>query len=221
MVDGNKLPITRGPKILGVTFEFENYLNFNKHCTKTVTNYKKRIIYSKKFLPVKKHNEMLSKQFLCGCYQEHRADHHTINYKGFNRNIRPTLERKFKPDIEHLLNENRENISKLEYVNGIKNLRTTEVQNFHEYYQFLSPNESKHDRKTRCTLSQLRSGYSTQLASYHHRLKNKINNVCPSCYIGSHTTDHLFKCRVHPTSLTIKSLWENPEEAANNRQLIT
>ena len=43
---------------------------------------------------------------------------------------RPTLERKFKPDIEHLLNKNRENISKLENVNGIKNLHTTEVQNF-------------------------------------------------------------------------------------------
>ena len=43
--------------------------------------------------------------------------------------IRPTLERKFKPDIEHLLNENRENISKLECINGIKILHNTEVQN--------------------------------------------------------------------------------------------
>ena len=80
-----------------------------------------------KIYRLKKHNEMLSKQFLLGCYQEHRADHHTVNYKSFNRNIRPSLEHKFKPDIEHLLNENQENISKLEYVNGIKNLHTTEV----------------------------------------------------------------------------------------------
>ena len=59
---------------------------------------------------------MLSKHFLLVSYHEHRADHHTVNYKGFNRNIRPTLERKFKPHIEHSLNENQENISKLEYV---------------------------------------------------------------------------------------------------------
>ena len=62
-----------------------------------------------KILPVEKDNEMLSKQSLFGCYHEHRADHHAVNNKGFNRNIRPALERKFKPDIEHLLSENREN----------------------------------------------------------------------------------------------------------------
>ena len=172
---------------------------------------------------------MLSKQFLLGCYQEHRADHHTVNNKGFNRNIRPTLEHKFKPDIQHWLNENQENISKLEYVNGIKNFHTTELQNFlNEKSRLcgrmpptLSPNESKLDRKTRCTLSQLRHGYSTHFASYHHRLNNNIPDVCPSCYIGPHTTDHLFNCRVHPTSITIESLWENPEEAAKHLQLIT
>ena len=79
----------------------------------------------------------------------------TRNYKGFNRNIRPTLEHKFKPDIEHLLNENQENISKLEYVNRIKNLHTTDLQNFltknskllDRILPTLSPNESKLDRK--------------------------------------------------------------------------
>ena len=85
----------------------------------------------------------------------------------------------------------------------------------------LSPNESKLDRKTRCTLSRLRFGYSNHLASYHHRRNNNIPDVCPSCYIRPHTTDHLFNCWVHPTSFTIESLWENPEEAAKHLQVIT
>ena len=33
-------------------------------------------------------------------------------------------------------------------------------------------NESKIDLRTRCLLSQLRSGYSTYLTCYHHRLNN-------------------------------------------------
>ena len=120
-----------------------------------------------------------------------------------------SLERTCCQDIEHLLNENRENISKLKYVTGIKNIHTTEVQNFLNNKSkllgrippILSPNESKLDRKTRCTLSQLRSRYSIHFASYHHRL----NNI-PDVYLGPHTTDHQDECRVHPTSPTIESL---------------
>ena len=44
-----------------------------------------------KVLLFRKHYEMLSKQFLLGCYQDHRADLHTLSYKGYNRNSRSTL----------------------------------------------------------------------------------------------------------------------------------
>ena len=66
-----------------------------------------RLLVEPQFYRSKKHNEKLSEQFLLECYQEHRADHHTVNNKGSNQSIRLTLERKFKPDIEHLLSENR------------------------------------------------------------------------------------------------------------------
>ena len=121
-----------------------------------------------KDLPVKKHNEMLSKQFFLGATRSTELTI-TLNYKGFNRNISPTLEHKFKPDIEHLLNENQENISKLEYVNGIKNLHTTELQNFlnekskllGRILPTLSPNDSKLDRKTQFTSPASTTGLAT------------------------------------------------------------
>ena len=107
---------------------------------------------------------------------------------------------------------------------GDQNFHATEVQSFlNEKSKLLgrippiiAANENKFERKTRCTLAQFRPGDSTHFNSYYHRLNYNIPNVCPSCYIGPHTTEHLFKCRVHPTALTIDSLWENSEEAANH-----
>ena len=87
--------------------------------------------------------------------------------------------------------------------------------------QILSANENNFDRKTRFTLTQLRSGHPTHFKSYHHRLNYNLPDVCRSYHEGPHTTDHLFNYRENPTTRTIESLWENPEEAANHLQLIT
>ena len=113
-----------------------------------------------KVLAVKKHNEMLSKLFFLGFYQERIADHQTINNESINRNIITILKSMFKPDIGHLLNKNRAKFSKLEYATGIKNFHTTESQNFLNENSrllgrrppILSPNECKFGWKTRYTL---------------------------------------------------------------------
>merc|ERR1712212_1070345 len=34
--------------------------------------------------------------------------------------------------------------------------------------------------------------------------------LCPSCRGAPHTTAHLFSCPSHPTSLTVRDLWDRP-----------
>ena len=67
--------------------------------------------------------------------------------------------------------------------------------------------EGKLERNTRRTLVRFRSGYSTHLNSYRHRLNNNVPGVCQ------------LHCRVYRTSLTSRAYIENPEKAANQLQL--
>ncbi len=76
--------------------------------------------------------------------------------------------------------------------------------------------ELKLPRKTRSTLAQLRSGYSSYLNSYLSRISsdNAIQNICQNCNQSPHDTYHLFSCPAKPTRLTARSLWERPIESA-------
>ena len=69
-------------------------------------------------------------------------------------------------------------------------------------------------RRTRRTLSQLRSGYSQHLLSYRARLEPEQGSSCPLCHTAPHTTAHLFQCPTNPTNLPLTALWTNPVEAA-------
>ena len=69
-------------------------------------------------------------------------------------------------------------------------------------------------RKTRATLSQLRSGYSKVLNSYNNVLDETVPNECPLCLQTPHNTAHLFCCPANPTNLTVESLWNEPKKAA-------
>ena len=81
--------------------------------------------------------------------------------------------------------------------------------------------ERKLPRKTRTTLSQLRSGYSPYLNSFRNRIGAVNSDSCPNCNSSIHTTPHLFECPAKPTTLTIKSLWEDTHAAANFLGLVT
>ena len=71
-------------------------------------------------------------------------------------------------------------------------------------------------RKTRTTLSQLRSGYSPFLQSYLSRIMpDEHQDLCPKCQASPHTTTHLFACPADPTDLTVKDLWHNPQTVAS------
>ena len=66
-------------------------------------------------------------------------------------------------------------------------------------------------RKTRITLSKLRSGPTST---------HRINPVkypganCKDCNLEQNTTNHLFNCPSNPTHLTSSALWKDPVAAA-------
>ena len=75
-----------------------------------------------------------------------------------------------------------------------------------------NPSEKKHSPgKPRTTLSQLRSGYSSSLNSFLHRINPlEYDNTCPECGQGPHGTPHLFSCPAKPTEMDPRILWEDP-----------
>ena len=81
--------------------------------------------------------------------------------------------------------------------------------------RIIDVSEKNLPRPTRSTLSQIRSGYSSYLNSYLHRINpTKYQENCPKCNSSIHNSQHLFNCPANPTDLTVTSLWENPVEAA-------
>jgi len=79
----------------------------------------------------------------------------------------------------------------------------------------VSKKEENLSRNSRVLLSQLRSGYSRMLNSYLHRINDEIEDKCPKCNTGPHTTEHLFNCPMNPTNLTPTDLWTNPDLVAS------
>ena len=78
----------------------------------------------------------------------------------------------------------------------------------------VSRSVSRLPRQTQRILSQLRSGFSTTLASYRHKLNSAISDLCPDCTSSPQTTRHLFECPANPTTLSVEDLWINPVTAS-------
>ena len=79
----------------------------------------------------------------------------------------------------------------------------------------LSASELRLPRDLRCTLAQLRSGFSKTLREFLHRIGAVESKICPECGSDDHTTTHLFNCAAFPTSLFPSDLWQNPIAVAN------
>ena len=79
----------------------------------------------------------------------------------------------------------------------------------------INQSEKSLPRKTRTTLSQLRSGYSSSLNSFLSRINPlEYEDTCPKCGQGPHDTPHLFNCLANPTASNPRILWEDPPAAA-------
>ena len=139
--------------------------------------------------------------------------------------MKNTLKIKFGSDIKNFLPAG--GLTQDLYKKKLKEIHTSDVRteiinNSHnpvlnEPAPPIHNDELKLPRKTRSTLSQLRSGYSSYLNSYLSRINgdNNVQNKCSDCNQTPHDTNHLFNCPAKPTQLTVRSLWDRPIETAD------
>ena len=173
-----------------------------------------------KIMPVKDHNQMLTKQFL---YAAQNPNHPNFRQRSQPQRImKNTMETQFMGDIEDIIPPT--GVNDINKKGGIQLIHSRSVTNtilelgvnkvLNEQPPQIDKSEKRLPRKTRGILSQLRSGYSPQLNSYLARINPEHQNICQKCNLPGHTTNHLFNCPTNPTNLDVRSLWTNPKEAA-------
>ena len=176
-----------------------------------------------KVMPVKDHCEMLSQQFLLSTTQANHPNHGDLEAAP-PRLMKPTLRSRYGSTVLPLTVDGRTDTTN--YKEGLKTIHTSSVaktiRNQEDNKVLLAPapkvnqTEANLPRKTRTTLAQLRSGYSSILNSYLHRINPTTHPSpnCPRCNLSPHTTNHLFNCPSNPTELETRILWEDPPAAA-------
>ena len=152
-----------------------------------------------KQMPVKEHCQMLSKQFLLSTTQPTHPNHSDLhNMPDPKHKKRETLKIRYAADILPLTADGITDPINLK--EGLKTLHTTSVretianQNHNKVLQEPAPavnsNEKSLPRRTRTILAQLRSGYSTHLESYLHRINRTghPSDIYPQCGQEPQTT---------------------------------
>ena len=139
------------------------------------------------------------------------------------RSMKHTLRSKFGNHVQNILPRN-QHLDRDLYKAKLKVIHTADVRssilNLGNNPVLDAPPPEVHKgekdlpRTTRSTLSQLRSGYSISLNSYKARLEPEVDDICPNCNVGPHTTHHLFNCTAKPTNLTVRALWNKPLDVA-------
>ena len=181
---------------------------------------KEHIHQEKKILPLTEHGEMLTKQFQLNCNLPGHPGNKHLQKPAPPRNRRLTV-RKFQPKIRNLLPVRNKKELKSK-ANKIHTDSVRETINSYPANRVLGtkpPNinneEIKFSRNSRSKLSQLRSGFSSILNDYKHRIDENMPNICPKCHLTPHDTVHLFNCPANPTRLKPIHLWKAPARAAD------
>ena len=175
-------------------------------------------------LPVKEHSVMLTDQFLYAMHQPEHPNHHLLHQDQRQRQMRQNIS-DFKPHLQPHVRDG----ARIEpnYKTGLKKIHD-DAHRRHELslpvnrvLNTLPPSinikeEKELSKSIRSTLSQLRSGYSSYLNTYLHRINKRPDDLCPDCNLEEHTTPHLFQCRRRPNidNLTPADLWHQPKKCA-------
>lgn len=173
-------------------------------------------------LPISDSLSLLCSQFLLSALRPDHPSFPVVTHGPGPRNMKQTLQSRFLPSIaQHLTMDGTSPAAS--YRQNLKTLHTAAVRDSIDATPpnrilgipppTVSPSERLLSRSSRCTLSQLRSGFSVYLRSYQARIGSILDPLCPECLASEHTTDHLFNCPSHPTALTPTDLWTSPTEA--------
>ena len=172
-------------------------------------------------LTVKKHNVLLTKQFLIACYQPSHPNHHIVLNDPPPRRIRQDLTT-YNSDIIHLIPSITDTLSVREAQNTLHNAIVATARDELSHNKVINrhppptaDSERQLPRVTRTILAQLRSGWSNFLNSYRARIIPGTQDSCPSCNQTPHDTLHIFSCPAKPTALRPVDLWLNPTMTAN------
>ena len=169
-------------------------------------------------LPVKDHLSLLSSQFLARCHVPSHPCHQVVTSPSGPRPMKYTLQSKFLPTVApYLINGS---LPPDTYKSTIQSLHTSAVAStiasrppnrvLQQPDPPIAEEEETLSRPFRTTLAQLRSGFCPALNSYLERVGRSPDALCPSCHGAPHTTAHIFSCPSHPTSLTVRDLWDRP-----------
>ena len=173
-------------------------------------------------LPVRAHLSMLCSQFLLSALRQNHPSHPTVTADSGPRNIRHTLQSRFRPSISaHIMDGITQPDS---YRESLRRVHSDAVA---ATIAALSPNrllgvsppaisasEWRLPRAHRTTLSQLRSGFSSAMRDYRHRIGAEPTPECPECSDPCHSVPHLLSCPARPTDLSVGDMWERPLEVA-------
>ena len=173
-------------------------------------------------LPIRQHSKLLTDQYLAQCRNRHHPCHDLFNNPPPPpRPMKHTLftysnDRITATTSQMPANHTTKELIKLLHSKTVS--ETTAAYNLNPILNAvpppINPAEQSLPRKTRCTLAQLRSGYSSTLNSYMNRINQTVIDSCNHCFSPHHTTQHLFNCPARPTTLTPIDLWANPVKAA-------
>ena len=173
-------------------------------------------------LPVQDYLSLLSASFLACCLGPSHPSFHTVTAPSGTRQMKYTLQSRFHSTVAPYLSNG--SLPPDQYTDTLQLLHTSAVQNYissrppnrvlQEPPPPVSEDERALPRPFRTTLAQLRSGFCPALKTYLERVGRSPDGLCPSCRGAPHTTAHLFSCPSHPTSLTVRDLWERPVAVA-------
>ena len=168
-------------------------------------------------MKVKEHLNMLCAQFLATCLQPHHASFPIVTADSGPRPIKQTLQSRYHTQVDGFREEDGTIADAAEALRTIHYRAVQDSINASGTNRVLgtsapaiSEEEERLSRKTRRTLSQLRSGFSPSLEDYRQRIGLSTSNLCPCCRQAEHSVQHVFDCVTHPTNLEPLDLWLRP-----------
>ena len=172
-----------------------------------------------KVLKVDEHLKLLCSQHLATCLQPNHVSLPIVTADSGPRRMKQSLQTGFRDQVNDLLVDG--NVHDIKTTRKVLHTRAVQAairsRRLNGVLSGAAPevdqSETELPRIARTTLAQLRSGYCSALETFRHRINLAPSAVCPCCRQTDHTTQHLFSCPEHPTTLTPLDLWQRPGEA--------